>query len=457
MYEPGKETEEFWDAPPEIVTRDLLSRHERIGGGYWLAVAVTAILFIIGIIGLYIRLLGGFQDRAAWGYYAATFMFLFTTVQAAPMVTIGLLFTKAHLRRPVSRPSGLFAATGPLVFLLFIPLLSLIPPLQGRNNLWNGLDIGGAPYTWDTLSLGFWVLCGLTFFWLVARPDLVTVRQLGRRGWRASLAGFLAGNWRGTHGQWKLLSKGMVLLGGLYFVSLIMTNTLLSIDLGMSMVPGWRSAILAPYHILTSLEGAVAATIVAMGILRWAGYRRYLLFDQFWALGKIMFALALLGIYFTFADLVTLWYGRQPHEQIILQLTMFGPPLPVFIAGFFLSFFGPLLTMMWNRVRQSILGPTLVAMGVLVGLFLDRIRLYVSAFNAAQVSMEPIHEVPPFRPPDGADLMIMIGFPAGAILLYLLVSKLVPVMSTWQIKELLMLRATRRYHQATVTTMAKPE
>lgn len=457
MSDRGQEPGEFWDARPEQITSDLLARHERIGGGFWLAVAVTAVLFILGIAGLVLRLQGGFQDRAAWGYYAATFAFLLAIVMAAPMVTIGLLFTKAQLRRPVSGPSGLFAVAGPLVFLLFIPLLSLIPPIQGRNNLWNGIPIGGAPYTWDTLALGFWVVCGLAFFWLVSRPDLHTVKQLARRGWRTSLAGFLAGNWRGSHTQWWMLKKWMLVLGVLYFVSLVLTDTLLSIDVAMSMVPGWRSAIFAPYHILTSLQGGVAATIVAMGVLRWSGHRSYLLFDLFWGMGKILLALSLLGIYFTFADLITLWYGRMPREMVILQLTMFGPYLPVFLAGFFLSFFGPLLAMMWNRVRQSILGPTLVAMAVLVGLFLDRIRIYVPAFTAAQVSMEPIQQVPAVHLPDAADLMIMIGFPAGVILVYLLASKVAPALSIWQIKELIPLRTTHSFHRAKVTTLAKPD
>ncbi|MDO8690260.1 MAG: hypothetical protein Q7R39_09680, partial [Dehalococcoidia bacterium] len=219
----GKKPGEFWDAPPEVITRDLLARHQRIGGGYWLAVAITGILFIIGIVGLFIRLQGGFDDRASWGYYAATFAFIFAVVQGAPMVAIGLVFTRAHMRRPISNPSLIFAAAGPLVFLLFLPILSLIPPLQGRNNLWMGIAIGGAPYTWDTLAVGFLALCGVSFFWLVSRPDLDTMHQLGPEGWRNSLAGRLAAGWRGNQSRWRRLSIWMMLLGGLYFVAFVLT------------------------------------------------------------------------------------------------------------------------------------------------------------------------------------------------------------------------------------------
>ncbi|MDP2727619.1 MAG: hypothetical protein Q8P59_08750, partial [Dehalococcoidia bacterium] len=237
----------------------------------------------------------------------------------------------------------------------------------------------------------------------------------------------------------------------------VLTNTLLSLDAGMSLVPGWRSAIFPPSHVLTSLEGAVASTIVAMGILRWSGFRSYLHYDQFWGLGKLLLSFALLGIYFSWAEFITLWYGRQPEEQILLQLLMVGPYLPVFLAAFFLSFFMPFLTMIWNPIRQSILGPILVSMGVLVGLFLDRIRLYVPAYAAAQVSLQPIKEVPPVHLPDASDIMIMIGFPAGAILLYLLASRLVPAISVWQVKELITLRNTRQFIRRTVISIGKPE
>ncbi|HJW88235.1 MAG TPA: hypothetical protein VJ565_01995, partial [Dehalococcoidia bacterium] len=186
-------------------------------------------------------------------------------------------------------------------------------------------------------------------------------------------------------------------------------------------------------------------------------FRSYLLLDHFWALGRLLLTFALLSIYFWWSEFIILWYGRTPQEQTLFQLIMTGPYQPVFLAGFTLSFLVPLLALLWNPVRQSILGPTLVACVVLVGLFLDRIRLYVMAFSAAQPGIHPIEQVPPPHLPDGADLMIMVGLPAGAIFLYLLASRLVPGMSVWEIQEGQLLRVARRYLRRETYSLGKPE
>ena len=445
----------IWEAGPQEVVQDALRRHRAASRGFRMAVAVTGVLFLVGIGGFALRLAGGFQDRAAWGYYATTFAYLLATVQTAPLVSMGLLLTKAHLQRSLSRPAVLFAAPGLLVFLMFLPLLALIPPVQGRNSIWFQWPVG-APYALDTLALGFLVLCGLVFLWANSWPDLAMLRRLAR-GRRAWLAGILAPHWLGTQRQWQVLKKAMVALGALYFVALVFNHTVLSIDLSMSLVPGWRSAIYGPYHIITSLLGGVAATIVAMALFRLAGFRSYLLLDHFWALGRLLLTFALLSIYFWWSEFIILWYGRTPQEQTLFQLIMTGPYQPVFLAGFTLSFLVPLLALLWNPVRQSILGPTLVACVVLVGLFLDRIRLYVMAFSAAQPGIHPIEQVPPPHLPDGADLMIMVGLPAGAIFLYLLASRLVPGMSVWEIQEGQLLRVARRYLRRETYSLGKPE
>ena len=71
------------------VTNDLLERHQRTGLMYKRALILFGALFVLGIIGFIARLVSdGFSDKAAWGYYAATFAFILSTAQAAPMVAI---------------------------------------------------------------------------------------------------------------------------------------------------------------------------------------------------------------------------------------------------------------------------------------------------------------------------------------------------------------------------------
>lgn len=446
---------QVWKASPQQVTQNVLGRYRHTGPGFWLAAGILALLFLAGVSGLVIRFRGGFEDRAAWGYYAATFAFLLTTVQAAPLVSAGLRLTKAHWRRPISRPSELFAMVGFLSILLFAPLLKLVPPVQGRRSIWFEWPVG-APYVWDTLAMAALVFTGLAFLWVASWPELVGVRDQAM-GWRSKLVAAFLRPWKSMGRQWRLLKGGVVSLSAFYFIAFIFTHTLFSADFAMGMVPGWQSAIFPAYHTLTGVQGGVATVLVTMALFRWLGYRPYFLRDHFWALARILLALSLLGIYFWWAEFLTFWYGRTPVEQTRLQLLMVGPYMYVFLTGFFLSFLMPLLALMWNPIRQSILGPTIVAAGVLVGLFLDRIRIYVAAFSAAQVGLHPIESIPPVHYPDAADILMMVGLPAGAILIYLLVTRLVPPIALWEVKEGILLRVTRRYLSREVVSLGKPD
>jgi molybdopterin-containing oxidoreductase family membrane subunit len=443
------------EAGQQEITRDILRRYQGLGPGFWTGVALTALLFLAGVVGFAWRLQGGFQNRAAWGYYAATFAFLLSTVQAAPLVAIGLRLTKADWRRPLSRASELFAVASILNVLLLLPLLPLLPSVEGRASLWFEWA-AGKPRLWDTLALAFLILCGLALLYASARPDLAAARDQGG-GARSRLASLLASGWRGDGHQWLVLGSSLTLLGGLYLLAYVFSHTLLSVDLAMSLVPGWRSAIFPAYHTLTSLLGGLAALTLALALMRRTGFSPYLKVDHFWGLAKLLLTLSLLSIYFWWSEFLVFWYGRTPQEQTLFQLLMVGPYRPLFLLGFFLAFLFPLLALIWNQVRRSILGPTIVSVAVLIGLFLDRIRLYVAAFAASRSGFEPIDQVPAAHFPDPADLLIMVGLPAGAILLYLLASRLVPAVSLWEVKGGLFLRVRRRYLEAEYESIGKPD
>src|SRR5438105_122123 len=77
---------------PEALTAALLEPFHRGIGTPWLI--VSGILLLLGIVGVIMRIAGGFQDRAAWGFYAATFAWVLSTAQAAPLLSVATRLTK---------------------------------------------------------------------------------------------------------------------------------------------------------------------------------------------------------------------------------------------------------------------------------------------------------------------------------------------------------------------------
>ena len=456
------------------VNRDLLQRHGTTTDLYWRAVALFGVLFILGIIGFVMRLTDGVSDTAVWGYYAAVFAFILTTAQAAPMVSIATRLAKGQWRRPISRAAELWTLVGLFNLLLFIPLLWVLPSLEDeRRTLWFFSNDPASefanvpvysPHIWATAALVFLVITGLALLWVSMLPDLASMRDKST-GWRQRWSRRLAPNWRGTPAQWNMLYHRTGTLGALYFMMLIFVHFLISVDFLMTLVPGWIDALFPATHAANALQAGVATMLLTMFFLRqFGGYKDYITLDQMWGLGKLLFALSLLWFWFWFSSFNVLWYGKKPNEQAVLELLIKGPYQPAFMAAFVLNFIVPLFTMIWNSLRKSLWGPPLIATSVLIGTLFDRIRLYVAGYSIPGIGDPSVdkHEfhadvIPTSSMPDLADIFIIVGAISGSILVYLLATRLFPVINIWEQKELLLYKVHKRFHRAEVMVLGKPD
>ena len=467
---------------PQGITEHLSWKVFSFDRRFRLALAGLGVLFILGIIGFSVRAVGdGFSDsaRPAWGYYAAMFGFLLCTAGTAPLVAVALRWTKNHWRRPLSRASEMFALVGVLNLLWFIPLMALLPAIDlngddalavgdDRRTIWFEVPIG-APLWWDIFAVIFLVLCGLAILWVSARPDMAAVAERGS-GWRVSLLSRLSLGWRGTERDWKLQQASLAVLGAFYFMLLIFVHTLISLDFALSLVPGWKDSIFAPHHALTGIQAASGTVLVTLFLMRTlGGYRQYIGLDPFWSLGKILLGLTLLWGYFWFSEFMTFWYGRDPTEQSVIKLVMFESYRTAFLLNLFFSFLIPFVILLWNAARRSIIGPTIAGASVIIGAFFMMVRLYVPAFNIPQ-DMLGAHTIAEFEAeagqvavqllpvtPDVWDVFIVLGGLGAVALIFLLGTKLLPVMSMWETKEGLLYILFRPFMRGRYMVLGKPD
>ena len=440
----------YWGMTAQELTQDVVQRHASPGSQFWLVAGILAGLFALGVIGFVLLLTQyGVDDRNAWGYYATAFAYIFVTAQSAVLVSVALRMVKAHWRRPLARISELFAAVGLFNFILLIPLLWVLPVTDGRRSIWFEWP-GHSPHLWDTIAMGLLVVLGMGILRLASIPDVATVGD--------HTGGKRSTNWRGTVQQWKVLRTGMAVLGGFYFMLLIVVHMLISVDFAMSLVPGWKDSIFPAFHALNGLQSGVALILVTMFILRQTtGLRKYLEVDQFWGLSKLLLAISLLWFYFWWSGFFVYWYGRTPAEQSVLKFIMFETYRVPFFLAFALCFVAPFLILMWNIVRKTTWGPALAGAIVLVGTFFNVLRYYVPAFSIEDSTLHALEVAPPANLPNGVDVLVVVGALAGAVLTYMLASRVFPIMSMWELKEGLLLQRMRKLMKVDIKVLAKPE
>ena len=99
----------------------------------------------------------------------------------------------------------------------------------------------------------------------------------------------------------------------------------------------------------------------------------------------------------------------------------------------------------------------------MIGTLLDRVRLYVGAWDVAGKSsmMEDMmymkmSEVPTKIPtPQIADIFVIVGFIGGSILVFMLATRLIPAVNIWEQKEMLLYKAEVQFHRTKVMVMGK--
>jgi molybdopterin-containing oxidoreductase family membrane subunit len=380
------------------------------------------------------------------------------------MVAIAPRIAKGHWRRIISRPAEMWSVAGLISLLLFIPLIWALPSLEdGRRSLWfyNPGDVYAySPHLWTTLSIVALVVVGFLLLWLSALPDLASIRDRSPVGSQTRRRyEFLARGWIGTTAQWNWQKHRLGILGAFYFLMLITVHFFFSIDFLMTLVPGWIDALYPATHAANALQAGTATVILTMFFLRkFCGYKEIGL-DQFHGLGKLMFALSLLWFWFWFSSFNVFWYGKKPNEQAVLDLFIRGPYMPIFYLTFITVFIFPFVTMIWNFLRRSTWGPTLIAISVLIGTFFDRVRLYVAGYSVGDQASHHhgIEHIPATVYPDLANVFIVVGALGGVVLLYLIASRVIPIINLWEQKELLLYKVHKKYHRTTVLVLGKPE
>ena len=209
-----------------------------------------------------------------------------------------------------------------------MPLLFNLPMLvvdgARRRTIWfEGPDI--SPHMWAFVGMVTLIICALGLIWAYAIPDFAAMRDHST-GWKQRLGGWLARGWVGSTVQWRTMRLRIGMMGTFYFFTFVFIHFLISTDFAMSLVPGWRDAIFPMYHAISSIQAGLAVTVIGLWAARkYLGLEKYLHLDQFWSIGRLMFAFTLLWGYFFISAFIVFWYGRSGSDKMWIDYLIRGP------------------------------------------------------------------------------------------------------------------------------------
>jgi len=367
----------------------------------------------------------GLNIPVYWGFYITNFVFFIGISHAGTLISAILRLCHAEWRRSITRAAEVIT-----VLVLYFGVGSVIVDLGRPDRMLNVLRHPNfsSPLLWDVCSISIYLTASSIYLYLPLIPDLAILRDhSGKYTWLYRL---LALGWQGTERQQRWLDRGIAVMAVLVIPIAISVHTVVSWVFGMTVQPMWHSTIFGPYFVVGAIFSGIASIIIAMALIRriyhLQNYMKPIHFDH---LGLFLLVFALLWFYFTFAELLTTYYGHDPAHLVIFYSKLTGRYAPLFWTMVVTCFLIP-VGILGRRQTRTVTGTVVASLSVLVGMWLERFTIVVPTLSHPRVPWDKV-----FYSPTWVEISITLGFSATFIFLYMLFTKFFPIVSIWEIRE----------------------
>ena len=373
-------------------------------------------------------------DYFSWGVYIVDFVFFIGVSMAGTLISAGLRLTGAEWRHPITR-----MAEAITVCALLVAAPMIIVDMGRPDRLFYTVLHGRAqsPILWDVISLGTYLVGSLLYLYLPLIPDIALMRDQGDRfpRWCHRLYSILALGWQGSEEQRKHLEKGIAIMALAIIPVAISIHTVTAWLFGLTLRPGWHSTIIGPDFVVGAIYSGTAAVITIMALFRYV-FRlgRYLQPLHFQKLGLLLLGAGMLYIYFTANELIGSIYLKEAREKGLIE--------SIFYGRFALQFWGmglvglliPIIILVIPRTR-TISGIVTASLFVNVGMWLKRFLIVVPTLASPYMPIQGVPGNQMSYSPTWVEWAITAGGFAAFGLLYILFSRLFPVISIWELAE----------------------
>ncbi|HET7212829.1 MAG TPA: NrfD/PsrC family molybdoenzyme membrane anchor subunit, partial [Terriglobia bacterium] len=298
-------------------------------------------------------------------------------------------------------------------------------PYPSVRGIWPNFH---SPLLWDAFAITTYLTGSTIFLYLPTIPDFALVRDKAR-GWRRKAYHVLSLGWKGTPRQWHRLEMAMRIMAVVILPVAVSVHTIVSWDFAMPPVPMWHSTAFGPYFVAGAIFSGIAALIIAMALLRKAYHlEQYLTPFHFDKLGKLLLLMSLVWGYFIVAERMTVWYGNESSEMAVYSSSAQGRFTHLFWIMVFCNLLIPFFILSIKSFR-TITGTVIASITVVIGMWLERFLIIVPSLERKYL---------PFTwgsyRPSWIEITITAGTFAAMALFYMIFSKLVPIISVWELK-----------------------
>ena len=379
-------------------------------------------------------LMTGMRDIVSWGFYIFNFVFWIGVSHVGALISAILRLTHAGWRTPITRMGEVVTIAALIVGASMI-LIDLGRPDRILNLIFFGRF--QSPLVWDVIGVTTYLTGSLFYLYLPAIPDFALIRDRLKNSEstiKRKIYSWLAVGWQSTRDQQERLLKATRVLTTMIIPIAISVHTVVSFVFAMTLRPGWDTTILAPNFVIGALFSGVGMVLVVMAVCRKVYHlEEYITERHFRNMSYILITLLFAYFYFVFVEYLTVGYKLRIEEKHLFNLLLFGKNAPWYWLFIISSFVLPgilLLRQRWPTVLR------IAAAGLLVnvGMWIKR---FVIIIPTLQVPLMPFDFEFGTYTPSWVEISITSAGFAGFVLIIALLSKVMPIMPTWEMSEIL--------------------
>ena len=405
-----------------------------LGGMLLLGVALWVRQFILGLG------VTGLNRPVYWGVYITNFVFFIGLAHSGTFISAILRLAGQGWRKPLTR-----AAEAITIFSLPFGVAAILADMGRPERLLNIIFYGRyqSPILWDFTAVGLYFISSIVFFYLSLLPDIALVRDRVTNvpRWQKRMYEILALGWQHHPEQFHRLER--VLDGMAIFMTMLVVtvHTVVSWMFGMTLQPGWHTALIGPFFLLGAILSGTAAVVIVLSILRKVYHlEKVLTIDLFNSLRKLLITFTLGWIYMIIAEYLTAGYGNMKEEMVILRDKFTGNYALMFWGMVVLVFVLPLLIFIFKG-KRSIGWMVAACVLINVGMWMERYIVIVPSEVSPRLLTVMGQAV---YLPTLTEVLITAAFFSGMAFLYVVFTRFFPIIPIWETAETLPERVETR-------------
>lgn len=412
--------------------------HPRLGWGWGAAFVGTLALMLVliyAIVQLFLFGVGvwGTNIPFVWGFDLINYAWWISIANASSLIAVILALRRHGLRTTVNRfaeAAALFsvicAGLFPIIHLGRPELFYWVVPYPPTFEVWPQFR---SPLIWDFWSITAHLVVTTLFWYVGLIPDLANLRDRAPAGPAKMAYGLLALGWRGSDRQWYNHQLAYRILAALIVPLILVMQSVVAFEFAVTLVPDWHQMRFPFHFVVSALSSGLATVLLIALVLRRALRLEMFITDQnIDMMAKLLLAVSVVLAYSYLDDAFTAVLG-DPYSRVSFAARLSGQFAPFYWGALLLAVILPQL-LWFERVRFRLVALVVIAIGVNVGIWLDRFSVVIIGLYRDYLPSAWGYYLPTL-----AEWMLLIGTVGLFAVAMLLFVRFVPVIVMFETKE----------------------